>query len=206
MDDENKTPTNVSAKLDEQRFVEAVEQNATRAANDANDSIAPASYNHHSPAVELNMVIDDLQSVDIAESAHDDKGESTKDSGADRNPLVKKEKSSGAAAAPIIVPIVLKMAEFDHKALLEEWISTRSFSDNYPLQDKDKLISNLKTIQDYLCSFTSQGLTVANISATTFPQTLDWLHSYLLQCIEQGGTSSVSSGTVKVTPQKQSTG
>ena len=26
-----------------------------------------------------------------------------------------------------------------------------------------------------------QGLTVANISATTFPQTLDWLHGYLLQ-------------------------
>lgn len=30
---------------------------------------------------------------------------------------MKKEKSSGAAAAPIIVPIVLKMAEFDHKVL-----------------------------------------------------------------------------------------
>lgn len=71
MDDENKTPTNVSAKLDEQRFVEAVEQNVTQAAN---DSIAPASYNHHSPADELNMVIDGLQSVDIAESARDDKG------------------------------------------------------------------------------------------------------------------------------------
>lgn len=40
-------------------------------------------------------------------------GESTKDPEADRNPLVKKEKSG--AAEPIIVPIVLKMAEFDHK-------------------------------------------------------------------------------------------
>lgn len=26
-----------------------------------------------------------------------------------------------------------------------------------------------------------QGLTVVNVSATTFPQTLDWLHGYLLQ-------------------------
>ncbi|KAL8135260.1 hypothetical protein AgCh_010067 [Apium graveolens] len=131
------------------------------------------------------MVIDGLQLIVIAE-ARDDKGNSTKDSGEDRNLLVKKEKSSGASAAPIIVPIVLKMAEFDHKALLEEWISARSFSDNYPLQDKDKLISNLKTIQDYLCSLSFRfgelaGLTVSNISATTFPQTLDWLHSYLLQ-------------------------
>lgn len=198
MDDENKTPT---AKLDERSLAEAVEQNASQAAN---DYIAPSSYNHHSPADELDKVIDGLQSVNIVESACDDKGESTKDSGADRNPLVKKEKSS-AAAAPIIVPIVLKMAEFDHKALLEEWISTRSFSDNYPLQDKDKLIGNLKTIQDYLCSFKSQGLTVANISATTFPQTLDWLHSYLLQCIEQG-TSSVSAGSDKLASQKQNAG
>lgn len=97
--------------------------------------------------------------------------------------VLKQEKS---AAEPIIVPIVLKMAEFDHKALLEEWISTRTFGDKYLNQDQQKLISNLKTIQDYLCSFESQGLTVVNISATTFPQKLDWLHSYLLQCIERG--------------------
>ncbi|XP_004306419.1 PREDICTED: uncharacterized protein LOC101310447 isoform X3 [Fragaria vesca subsp. vesca] len=77
------------------------------------------------------------------------------------------------------------------KALLEEEISTRTFSDKCLVQDKDKLISNLKTIQDYLCSFNSQGLTVVNISATTFPQTLDWLHGYLLECIEHG-ISSVS--------------
>ncbi|PHT52984.1 hypothetical protein CQW23_07446 [Capsicum baccatum] len=101
------------------------------------------------------------------------------------------QKKSGAQ--PIIVPIVLKMAEFDHKALLEEWVANRKCSEKYPTQDKDKLISNLKTIQDYLCSFTSQGLTVVNISATTFPQTLDWLHNHLLQCIEHG-TSHVSRG------------
>ncbi|KAI9077944.1 hypothetical protein K1719_040073 [Acacia pycnantha] len=37
----------------------------------------------------------------------------------------------------------------------------------------------------------NRGLTVVNVSTRTFPQTLDWLHSYLLQCIEQG-ISSVS--------------
>ncbi|KAL2541943.1 P-loop containing nucleoside triphosphate hydrolase superfamily protein [Abeliophyllum distichum] len=126
----------------------------------------------------VETVANDLKSVDIGSSLHDNKGET-----------VKREKSG---PEPIIVPIILKMADFDHKALLEEWISTRS-CEKYPIKDKDKLLSNLKTIQDYLCSFKSQGLTVVNISATTFPQTLDWLHNYLLQCIEQG-TSSVSSG------------
>ncbi|XP_074560830.1 uncharacterized protein LOC141817027 [Curcuma longa] len=96
---------------------------------------------------------------------------------------LKPEKSG---SDPIIIPIVLKMAEFDHKALLEEWIGTRTFQDKCIVQDQNKLISNLKTIQDYLCSFESQGMTVVNISATTFPQTLDRLHSYLLQCIERG--------------------
>ncbi|CAI9768232.1 unnamed protein product [Fraxinus pennsylvanica] len=138
---------------------------------------------------DMDRVADDLKSLDIGSGLPDNKGETVRDSEADKAPSVKREKSG---PEPIIVPIILKMADFDHKALLEEWISTRS-CEKYPIKDKDKLISNLKTIQDYLCSFKSQGLTVVNISATTFPQTLDWLHNYLLQCIEQG-TSSVSSG------------
>ncbi|KAJ1691594.1 hypothetical protein LUZ63_015749 [Rhynchospora breviuscula] len=96
---------------------------------------------------------------------------------------IKKEKS---AAEPIIIPIVLRMAEFDHKALLEEWIATRAFGDESLMQDRQKLINNLKTIQDYLCSFEPQGINVVNISASTFTQTLDTLHNYLLQCIERG--------------------
>ncbi|KAF8780317.1 hypothetical protein HU200_001416 [Digitaria exilis] len=93
---------------------------------------------------------------------------------------------------PIVVPIVLRMSDFDHKALLEEWIATRAFRDNCLPQvsmealDLRKLINNLKLIQDYLCSFESQGLTIVDMSANSFPQTLDWLHSYLLQCIERG--------------------
>ncbi|KAF3957521.1 hypothetical protein CMV_017476 [Castanea mollissima] len=134
----------------------------------------------------MNKVSDTLESISLAESVPGSKGESLKDTEINGNASVRKEKSG---AEPIIVPIVLKMSEFDHKALLEEWISTRTFNDKFLVQDKDKLMTNLKTIQDYLCSFKSQGLTVANISATTFPQTLDWLHSYLLQCIEQGISS-----------------
>ncbi|XP_078439835.1 P-loop containing nucleoside triphosphate hydrolases superfamily protein isoform X2 [Wolffia australiana] len=94
---------------------------------------------------------------------------------------------------PIIVPIVLKMAEFDHKALLEEWVASRTIGDKDLVQDQDNLIRNLKTVQDYLCSFESQGLMVVNISATTFPQTLDRLHNYLLQCIEEGVSSTSES-------------
>ncbi|KAK8485146.1 hypothetical protein V6N12_038276, partial [Hibiscus sabdariffa] len=87
---------------------------------------------------------------------------------------------------PIVIPIVLKMSEFDHKALLEERIATHTLGGKCPVQDTDSLITNLKTIQNYLCSFKSQGLTVVNLSATTFSQTLDWLHGYLLQRWDEG--------------------
>ncbi|KAL2558493.1 P-loop containing nucleoside triphosphate hydrolase superfamily protein [Forsythia ovata] len=184
MDDENKLSTTLpeidkekSSKNDENGM--AVENDSSTKYGNQGKSDASCQEARSGEMVSaVETVADDLKSVDIGSSLPDNKGET-----------VKREKSG---PEPIIVPIILKMADFDHKALLEEWISTRS-CEKYPIKDKDKLLSNLKTIQDYLCSFKSQGLTVVNISATTFPQTLDWLHNYLLQCIEQG-TSSVSSG------------
>ncbi|KAF8757376.1 hypothetical protein HU200_010892 [Digitaria exilis] len=112
-----------------------------------------------------------------------DESDGHKDRDQPKNNTAKIEKTG---AEPIVVPIVLRMSDFDHKALLEEWIATRAFRDNCLPQDHRKLINNLKLIQDYLCSFESQGLTIVDISANSFPQTLDWLHSYLLQCIERG--------------------
>ncbi|KAI4372679.1 hypothetical protein MLD38_010879 [Melastoma candidum] len=105
----------------------------------------------------------------------------------------KSTKKGKAEPEPIIVPIVLKMAEFDHKSLLEEWISSRTFGKEGLGEDKEQLIRNLKTIQGYLCSYKGQGLHVVNVSATAFSQTLDLLHNYLLQCIEQGISSASSS-------------
>lgn len=194
MDEENKSPHNVpvkaeqsnSSKMDE-NDIKHMENNAS--ALSTHDENIPESVENSKTeakfAEESDKLSNGLESVHLVDHAA---GDNTKDEAADRNPILRREKSG--VTEPVIIPIVLKMAEFDHKALLEEWISSRKFSDKYPIQEKDKLISNLKTIQDYLCSFKSQGLTVANISATTFPQTLDWLHNHLLQCIEQGMSSA----------------
>ncbi|GLU20911.1 hypothetical protein SLE2022_370870 [Rubroshorea leprosula] len=198
MDDENKEPANVAEKSKEvntvnvtsdENSVTQVENNSAKACGDHTGN----SKSNHIPdegicAEQVDNVARSLESLDLT-SISDNKGETIKETEVDIKAPVKKEKSG---TQPIIIPIVLKMAEFDHKALLEEWISTRKISDKCLIQDKDSLIANLKTIQDYLCSFKSQGLSVVNISATTFPQTLDWLHGYLLQRIEQG-ISSVSS-------------
>ncbi|CAA2976560.1 Hypothetical predicted protein [Olea europaea subsp. europaea] len=85
----------------------------------------------------VDGVADDLKSVGMGSSLPDNK---------DNAPSVKREKSGPES---VIVPIILKIADFDHKALLEEeeQMSTRS-CEKYPIK----------------------GLTVVNISATTFPQ------------------------------------
>ncbi|KAG0575024.1 hypothetical protein KC19_VG311800 [Ceratodon purpureus] len=112
----------------------------------------------------------------------------------------KDEKAKPAEqAAPkcIVVPIVLKMADVDHETLLEEWIACRAseMGSSTPTQEeKEALLRKLQTIEDYLTSFEAQGMTVVNLSATAFPQTLDWLHSYLLECIEHGCSTSPSPG------------
>ncbi|KAG6716655.1 hypothetical protein I3843_04G053600 [Carya illinoinensis] len=198
MDDENKTPANLLEKSKEASYASVTcdDNTATdlgknypgacRSNSENSNSLSHASLEEGISTDLVNKVSDTLESINLAGSVPGSKGETVRDPETGGNTSVRKEKSG---AEPIIIPIILKMAEFDHKALLEEWITTRIFKDKCLVQDKDKLMTNLKTIQDYLCSFESQGLTVADITATTFPQTLDWLHSYLLQCIEQGISS-----------------
>ncbi|KAJ4834693.1 hypothetical protein Tsubulata_003594 [Turnera subulata] len=188
MDEENKFPVSTSDKTKEASLVSLMSHdNSGRKLEDVSSS---AERGHvgttNDPTENVNLkevrsgdhaALDPRESIDAAGNIPENRGETVKNPARDSGTSVKEK----AGAEPIIIPLVLKMAEFDHKALLEEWISTRTFGDNYPIQEKDRLITNLKTIQNYLCSFKSQGLTVVNISPTTFPQTLDWLHGYLLQ-------------------------
>lgn len=136
-------------------------------------------------------------------AGNDEKGkqnpEPAKDSeaGTSAAPAVNDENAKPAQPKCIVVPIVLKMAPVDHEILLEEWVACRAseVGNSAPTkEEKEALIRRLQTIEDYLTSFESQGMTVVNLSATTFPQTVDWVHSFLLECIEQGSSSSPSPG------------
>ncbi|XP_061353525.1 uncharacterized protein LOC133298261 isoform X2 [Gastrolobium bilobum] len=203
VDDEHKSPSGVQAENKEINPASVVsDDNASVQVkniyvcngDESNGGSRILSSNEGVSADQFDEVSNSMTSMDLLGSISGHKGASLRELETDR-PTVSKEKSG---PKPIIVPIVLKMAEFDHKALLEEWISTRTYNDKCTDQDNDKLIANLKTIQDYLCSFTSQGLTVVNVSATTFPQTLDWLHNHLLQCIEQGISLGSSENVTQV--------
>ncbi|KAG4966729.1 hypothetical protein JHK87_032380 [Glycine soja] len=197
VDDDNKSPSGVHSENKEinPAFM-TLDDNATAqikdihvgSSDESNGGSRILSSDEGVSADQVDVVSNSMASMGLTESIPEHKVASLRELETDKTTISRAK----SGPKPIIVPIVLKMAEFDHKALLEEWISARTFNDKCPDLDNEKLIANLKTIQDYLCSFTSQGLTVVNVSATTFPQTLDWLHGYLLQCIEQGIKENVT--------------
>ncbi|KAA3460427.1 P-loop containing nucleoside triphosphate hydrolases superfamily protein isoform 1 [Gossypium australe] len=199
MNDELKAPTSVdgpsqqSVASDDNSSVQK-ENNliTTSQSNIENGKNQPVRLSEGVSADNVNKVSESVKSMSL-ETASDNKGETVKVPEVNGSPA-RKEKSG---PKPIIIPIVLKMSEFDHKALLEERITTQALAGKCLVQnfcfnlcgqkwDTDNLITNLKTIQNYLCSFKSQGLTVVNLSATTFSQTLDWLHGYILQSWDEG--------------------
>ncbi|KAL1215058.1 hypothetical protein V5N11_007639 [Cardamine amara subsp. amara] len=178
MNDENKAPTNDPEK-------------SSRETNSSTDLTSDKSLEAGSSNTKEteNSAMDPHSQAEAVASVEAIDGDTARDA----EKKIKSTDGSRKAKSgpePIVISIVLKMSEFDHKALLEEWISSRTSGEKYTSKEKDRLITNLKTIEDYLCSFNSQGVTVVNISATTFPQTLDWLHNYLLQRIEEGIRSS----------------
>ncbi|KAH1074797.1 hypothetical protein J1N35_027125 [Gossypium stocksii] len=188
MNDELKAPTSVdgpsqqSVASDDNASVQK-ENNliTTSQSNTENGKNHPVRLSEGVSADNLNKVSESVKPMSL-ETASDNKGETVKVPEVNGS-TARKEKSG---PKPIIIPIVLKMSEFDHKALLEERITTQALAGKCLVQDTDNLITNLKTIQNYLCSFKSQGLTVVNLSATTFSQTLDWLHGYILQSWDEG--------------------
>ncbi|KAB2000299.1 hypothetical protein ERO13_D12G200600v2 [Gossypium hirsutum] len=188
MNDELKAPTSVdgpsqqSVASDDNSSVQK-ENNfiTTSQSNTENGKNHPVRLSEGVSADNVNKVSESVKSMSL-ETASDNKGETVKVPEVNGS-TARKEKSG---PKPIIIPIVLKMSEFDHKALLEERITTQALAGKCLVQDTDNLITNLKTIQNYLCSFKSQGLTVVNLSATTFSQTLDWLHGYILQSWDEG--------------------
>ncbi|KAE8715965.1 P-loop containing nucleoside triphosphate hydrolases superfamily protein isoform 2 [Hibiscus syriacus] len=188
INDELKTPTSVHgpsplSMVSDDKTAVQMENKSTTASRSSteNGQNHPVHVAEGVSVDEVNKVSKSVKSMALA-TASSGKGETVKVPEGNGN-TARKEKSS---PKPIVIPIVLKMSEFDHKALLEERIATQTLGGKCPVQDTDSLITNLKTIQNYLCTFKSQGLTVVNVSATTFSQTLDWLHGYLLQSWDEG--------------------
>ncbi|RID72364.1 hypothetical protein BRARA_C04258 [Brassica rapa] len=204
MTDENKSPSNDPDKSSSKETNSSGDVTSPEEAGSSNTKETEddsATEEPHSQVEAMTTSVEEELSEKVTHSKID--AETVKETEERMKPVDGSGKAK-SGPEPIVISIVLKMAEFDHKALLEEWISSRTCGDKYTSKEKERLITNLKTIEDYLCSFNSQGVTVVNISATTFPQTLDWLHNYLLQRIEEGIRSSENETPAKEVVLKKS--
>ncbi|KAK6926418.1 hypothetical protein RJ641_008137 [Dillenia turbinata] len=175
MDDENKLPKNVPTEVEEAPEVAASDDKSAVKREDDSKSIAGWHSENSSvcpeketsacvlTSNEVNEVLNCLESVDLERSASQ----------------MKDVRMFGLEYSLLTMALIA----FKHRHCWREWIVACKFSGKCLIEEKDNWINNLKTIQNYLCSFKGQGLTVANIIATTFPQTLDCLRSYLLQVL-----------------------
>ncbi|GIL47897.1 hypothetical protein Vafri_4525 [Volvox africanus] len=110
----------------------------------------------------------------------------------------------GPALPPLFVPVVLCMSEADHRLALEDNTtvfdrgggnteSTRVTASGEGLgkrpseadgPDPEEVLRRAQTIQQYLCTFESQGMPVLNVRYGNFGEALDVLHEYVLMCIQ----------------------
>ncbi|EOY22863.1 P-loop containing nucleoside triphosphate hydrolases superfamily protein isoform 4, partial [Theobroma cacao] len=141
MEDEHKIPISVPeghqaaplSKASNDNSAVQMENNSTSTfgshTEDSQNCPVHLSLDECVSADQVNKVSEYLESIALS-TASDDKGETVKVPEVNGT-TARKEKSG---SEPIIIPIILNMAEFDHKALLEEWILTRTFSGNCPVK------------------------------------------------------------------------
>ncbi|KAK8362068.1 hypothetical protein V6Z12_A03G078600 [Gossypium hirsutum] len=139
MDDEHKATTSV-AEGHQPNPLSVASNSAVQVENNCTSTSGSNVVNsqnhlvHGVPADQVNKVSESLESIALA-TASENKGETVK--AAEVNGSTTRKEKPGPK--PIIIPIVLKMAEFDHKALLEERITTRTLSGKCVVQSSDKL-------------------------------------------------------------------
>jgi len=91
----------------------------------------------------------------------------------------------------VILPVIFNMNEKDHRLFVENMLSTSTYdqqcaqglSEDIRAQTS-ALLSNLRYIQSYLCRF-APPFQLLEVKAHSFPETLDHLHTIVLEGIQQ---------------------
>ncbi|KXZ45168.1 hypothetical protein GPECTOR_57g458 [Gonium pectorale] len=109
---------------------------------------------------------------------------------------------SGPVLPPLFVPVVLRMSEADHRLALEDntavhggaggvWAAGdagaaggASAAAGGEGPEPGEVLRRSQVIQQYLCSFETQGLPVITVKYGNFGEALDILHEYVLMCIQ----------------------
>lgn len=91
----------------------------------------------------------------------------------------------------VILPVIFNMNEKDHRLFVENMLSTSTYDQQFAQglsedthAQTSALLSNLRYIQSYLCRF-APPFQLLEVKAQSFPETLDHLHTVVLEGIQQ---------------------
>lgn len=91
----------------------------------------------------------------------------------------------------VILPVIFNMNEKDHRLFVENMLSTSTYDRQFAQglsedthAQTSALLSNLRYIQSYLCRF-APPFQLLEVKAQSFPETLDHLHTVVLEGIQQ---------------------
>jgi len=79
---------------------------------------------------------------------------------------------------PLLVPIVLEMAEVDHREMIRDWSKACT-------ETTDAVFERLRTMQDYLLQFEAKGCVNVEVRLDSVSDTIDAVHEFLLSCLEK---------------------
>ena len=79
---------------------------------------------------------------------------------------------------PLLVPIVLEMAEVDHREMIRDWSKACT-------ETTDAVFERLRTMQDYLVQFEAKGCVNVEVRLDSVSDTIDAVHEFLLSCLEK---------------------
>lgn len=85
---------------------------------------------------------------------------------------------------PVFVPIVLRVDPEEYPIMAEEWLR-RQLPTHTGAAEQERMLEQLIALQEYLSSYKDTGVPVMSIGVLKFQDTLDSLHDYVLECIQQ---------------------
>ena len=80
---------------------------------------------------------------------------------------------------PLLVPIVLEMAEVDHREMIRDWSKACTEPTDAAVFER------LRTLQDYLLQFEAKGCVNVEVHLDSVSDTIDAVHEFLLSCLEK---------------------
>ncbi len=94
---------------------------------------------------------------------------------------------------PVFVPIVLRIDPEEYPIMAEEWLQ-RQLPANDGVAEREKTLEQLLALQEYLSSYDDAGVPVMTTGVLKYQDTLDSLHDYVLECIQQSFASPANKG------------